>query len=67
MPAPITVTVDAKGMPQAPIDPNVPLPPSVARAAARADELHKAAYAPQPDPQAPAPQPAHRWCQLPLR
>ena len=56
MVAPIVVTVDQKGMPIAPIDPNVTLPSRVVANASRADELHRQAYktSPQPDP-APAP------------
>jgi hypothetical protein len=34
-----------------PVDPNVELPPSVRRAAAKAAKVHAAAYAPQPEPQ----------------
>lgn len=43
----------------APVDPNVKVPPSVARLAALADAAHKQAYGePQPDPNAPQPAPA---------
>lgn len=40
----IEVTRDAKSMPLAPIDTSIPLPPSIAAAAARAEQLHAAAY-----------------------
>ncbi len=54
MVAPIEVTVDAKGMPLPPVDPNVVVPPRVKLEADRAAALHAQAYAPsQPDPNAP--------------
>ncbi len=50
MVAPVEVTVDAKGMPLPPVDPNIPVPPSVKAAADKAAALHQAAYSsPQPD------------------
>jgi hypothetical protein len=68
MPAPIEVTVDAKGMPLPPVDPNVAVPNRVKAEADRAAALHAQAYgtnqpvtsavtpAPQAQPQ-PQPQP----------
>jgi hypothetical protein len=61
MAEPITVTVDAKGMPLPPIDPNVPLPPSVKAAKEAAEAIHAQAYPGQatlapPPPASPAPQ-----------
>jgi hypothetical protein len=49
MVAPIEKTVDAKGMPLPPIDPNVVVPPRVKLEADRAAQLHAQAYSPQPD------------------
>jgi len=49
MVAPIEKTVDAKGMPLPPVDPNVVVPPRVKLEADRAAQLHAQAYSPQPD------------------
>jgi hypothetical protein len=69
MVAPVEVTVDAKGMPLPPIDPNVAVPARVKAEADRAAQLHAQAYqtplvtapvtqAPPPPPtQAPPPPP----------
>jgi hypothetical protein len=50
MVAPIEKTVDAKGMPLPPIDPNVVVPPRVKLEADRAAQLHAQAYSPQANP-----------------
>lgn len=62
---PVDVTRDAKPMPLGGLDPNVKMPPTVARQIAAAEQLHQAAYTapaePQPEPQpqpTPAPAPA---------
>jgi hypothetical protein len=59
MVAPVEVTVDAKGMPLPPVDPNVAVPARVKAEVDRAAQLHAQAYSPQPDPNAPpvSPQP----------
>lgn len=54
---PVEVTVDAKGMPIPPVDPNVVIPGRVQAAAAAADAIHAQAYAPQPQQQQPVPIP----------
>src|ERR1700678_319705 len=51
MPEPIVATVDAKGMPLPPVDPNVPIPANVKAASAAADAIHQRAYQTQPQPQ----------------
>ena len=65
---PLIVTVDAKGMPLAAVDPNVKIPDNVRQGSAAADTLHAQAYTPQPvqpvqpvqpePPQSEPPQPA---------
>ena len=57
MAEPTTVTVDAKGMPQLPADPNVKIPPAVKAAADAADAIHQQTYQP-PAPATPEPTPA---------
>jgi len=57
---PVEVTVDAKGMPIPPVDPNVIIPGRVQAAAAAADAIHAQAYAthtPPPPQQQPVPLP----------
>jgi hypothetical protein len=56
---PVDVTVDGKGMPLPPADPNIQVPSRVTAAAQAADALHAQAYASQPSAPAlalPAPQ-----------
>ena len=48
MAEPVTVTVDAKGMPLPPVDPNVKIPDSVKASGSHADALHAQAYSQTP-------------------